>query len=133
MIRQWYHVKLLRRAGRGLLGGAAATGEGELALRCPACPHPGRNLPADWETQPLNKRYSMFFVCFLIAGISLLTFCRWIYTLFLMMDANFRLRNKAQRNSVQDGPLGPGFAYFVQPGPFQDYIAKCTHSDEVCI
>jgi hypothetical protein len=40
----------LKRAGRGHeLGGIDATSKGELMVECPACPHPGRNLPEDWE------------------------------------------------------------------------------------
>lgn len=42
---------MLKRAGRGQdPAGASATGQGELAVECPACPHPGRNLPEGWES-----------------------------------------------------------------------------------
>jgi len=41
---------MLKRAGRGQdPEGAGATAQGELAVECPACPHPGRNLPDDWR------------------------------------------------------------------------------------
>jgi hypothetical protein len=41
---------MLKRAGRGQDPvGAGATAQGELAVECPACPHPGRNLPNDWQ------------------------------------------------------------------------------------
>jgi hypothetical protein len=40
----------LKRAGRGQDPlGVGGTSQGELAVECPACPQPGRNLPADWE------------------------------------------------------------------------------------
>lgn len=40
----------LKRAGRGHeRGGIDATSNGELMVECPACPHPGKNLPNDWE------------------------------------------------------------------------------------
>jgi hypothetical protein len=40
----------LKRAGRGHdSGGIDATSKGELMVECPACPHPGRNLPDGWE------------------------------------------------------------------------------------
>ena len=46
---QWRHLKMLKRAGRGHdTTGANGTKEGELALACPSCPHPGINLPEDW-------------------------------------------------------------------------------------
>lgn len=41
---------MLKRAGHGQdPAGVNATGQGELALECPACPHPGRNLPEGWD------------------------------------------------------------------------------------
>lgn len=41
---------MLKRAGRGQdPAGPSATSEGELTVECPACPHPGRNLPDGWE------------------------------------------------------------------------------------
>jgi hypothetical protein len=48
--REYRHLLLLKRGGRGHdSGGAKATKSGELAVRCPACPRPGVNLPDDWE------------------------------------------------------------------------------------
>jgi hypothetical protein len=56
MVRQWRHLKMLKRAGRGHdPGGAMATRGGELALLCPACPQPGKNLPADWKDVPASE------------------------------------------------------------------------------
>lgn len=41
---------VLKRAGRGHdPEGIGATSPGSLTVECPACPHPGRNLPDDWE------------------------------------------------------------------------------------
>ncbi|KIL60543.1 hypothetical protein M378DRAFT_83626, partial [Amanita muscaria Koide BX008] len=49
MVRQWRHLKLLKRMGRGHhTAGRSVTKEGECAVLCPACPQPGRNLPSDW-------------------------------------------------------------------------------------
>ena len=40
----------LKRAGRGQDPlGVEGTGQGELAVECPACPHPGCNLPDNWR------------------------------------------------------------------------------------
>ena len=42
---------MLKRSGRGHdPDGAAATSSGELAIECPACPHPNRNLPINWNS-----------------------------------------------------------------------------------
>jgi hypothetical protein len=40
----------LKRAGRAHdPAGIEATSKGGLMVECPACPHPGRNLPVGWE------------------------------------------------------------------------------------
>ena len=58
VIRQYRHLRLLKRAGRGHdPTGVDGTQEGALALECPACPHPGRNMTANIETIPENQRY----------------------------------------------------------------------------
>lgn len=61
MVRQYRHLKLMKRAGRGnVMNGLETTGPGELALQCPACPIPGINLPEGWEDAPLAIRYAYF-------------------------------------------------------------------------
>ncbi|KAJ6603060.1 hypothetical protein B0H10DRAFT_2229990 [Mycena sp. CBHHK59/15] len=43
-------LQMIKRAGRGHdPKGAKATEAGECVLLCPVCPHPGKNLPPDWE------------------------------------------------------------------------------------
>lgn len=57
MIRQWRNLKMLKRAGRGHdPTGVAGTKEGECAVLCPACPQPGKNLPANWREAPEDTR-----------------------------------------------------------------------------
>ena len=53
---------MLKRSGRGLdPKGAAATSSGELAIECPACPHPNRNLTLDWDSVGPQE----YFICFI--------------------------------------------------------------------
>lgn len=60
MAREWAHVKLLKRHGRGHdPSGRAGTKPGHAAVLCPACPHPGKNLPENWETAPDDIRYEI--------------------------------------------------------------------------
>lgn len=50
MTHQWRHLKSLKRGGRGHdPTGVRGTKDGELAVQCPACPHPGINLPKNWQ------------------------------------------------------------------------------------
>ena len=53
MIQEWHHLKMLKCAGRGHdPAGVSATVEGECAVLCPACPHPGKNVPPNWRDAP---------------------------------------------------------------------------------
>jgi hypothetical protein len=48
---------MLKRGGRGHHpSGVAGTQDGELAIECPSCPHPGKNLPEAWEDVPEGSR-----------------------------------------------------------------------------
>ena len=61
MIRQWRYLKMLKRGGRGNIPeGATAVPPGSCAVECPACPHPGKNLPDDWKDAPASKSYVVF-------------------------------------------------------------------------
>lgn len=61
MVRQYRHLKLMKRAGRGnIANGLKTTKPGELALNCPACPIPGVNLPEGWEDAPPALRYVIY-------------------------------------------------------------------------
>ncbi|KAJ7271334.1 hypothetical protein B0H12DRAFT_972467, partial [Mycena haematopus] len=95
MTRQWRHIRMLKRAARGHdPDGIANTKPGECALLCPACPHPGKNLPANWKDAPDNKRF--------------------IHALYVAIDANFRLKRKDVSSESKDPGLGNGWAFFCE-------------------
>lgn len=49
VFRIWRNLITLKRAGRGHdPEGIGNTPPGSLTVECPACPHPGRNLPENW-------------------------------------------------------------------------------------
>lgn len=57
MAREWRHLKMMKRGGRGNdPSGIAGTAPGECAIECPACPQPGKNTPVD---APKAKRYAL--------------------------------------------------------------------------
>ncbi|KAI0748683.1 hypothetical protein C8Q80DRAFT_1219730 [Daedaleopsis nitida] len=110
MSKEWRHLKMLKRAGRGHdPAGAAATGPGECALDCPACPHPGKNLPFGWENAPKGTR--------------------WLYKLFLGIDANFRLKRKKVSSDDVDPGLNDGYAYFVNEWDYKAHLV--THDKPI--
>lgn len=55
MVREWRHIKLLKRAGRGHHPEGPRPDAGECAVVCPACPHAGRNLPDKWAEDKPNQ------------------------------------------------------------------------------
>ncbi|KAF8062351.1 hypothetical protein FPV67DRAFT_1563697 [Lyophyllum atratum] len=109
-VREWRYLKLMKRSARGHdpSGPTAATKEGECAVLCPACPQPGKNLPDGWEDAPPGMRF--------------------LYALFLAIDANFRLKRKHVSNDRVDPDLGQGSAYFVEQKGYKAHLEK--HKDE---
>ncbi|KAF7308965.1 CxC2 domain-containing protein [Mycena kentingensis (nom. inval.)] len=110
--RQWRHLHLLKRAGRGHdKYGVVGTGQGELAIRCPACPRPGVNLPDNWaEASPED---------------------RCLYTMVIALDACFRLKRRLFSSWARDPGLGTGWAYMVEARAYEEYIASVGDQKEV--
>jgi hypothetical protein len=128
VVRQWRHLKALKRAGRGHdPTGVGGTQPGQCAVECPACPHPDRNIPDNWNTLPESQR------CVRMQSITASTpnlVLRWLYSLNVAIDANFRLKNKA-RVVQNDPPLGDGWGHWVPEEPYQEYLHKHGHQTEV--
>jgi hypothetical protein len=58
MIREFRHMKLMKRSGRGnIKNGLISTSPSDLTVLCPACPIPGINLQDEWEQVPKEMRY----------------------------------------------------------------------------
>ncbi|KAG2340636.1 hypothetical protein BDR05DRAFT_1032843 [Suillus weaverae] len=101
IIHEWCHLKMLKRSGRGHdPKGVGATAQGKCAVLCPACPHPGKNIPPNWKDAPR----------------------RWLYGLFLAINANFRLKRKAVSNDSVDPSLSSGWAYFVEDEAYKGFL-----------
>ncbi|KAF8867909.1 hypothetical protein BD779DRAFT_1463136, partial [Infundibulicybe gibba] len=111
MIRQWRYLKLLKRAGCGHNPeGIAAIQPGECAVLCPACPQGDKNMPAGWRNVPRSERY--------------------VHSLFLAIDANFRLRRKDVSSDKADPSLSRGYSYFVEEGEYKEYLRTCDKQPE---
>ncbi|KIM82772.1 hypothetical protein PILCRDRAFT_7683 [Piloderma croceum F 1598] len=112
MAREWRHMKMVKHTGRAFdPGGIKATAPGSLAIPCRACPLPNINLPHGWENVPPERA--------------------WLYMLMVTMDANFRLRSKLRGLQSKDPTLMPGWAYFVNNGPYSDFIKDYVDQDEI--
>jgi len=124
-VREWRHLKMLKQSGRGHdPAGIVQTATGGCAVLCPACPHPGINLPDDWESAPPDKRY--------IYRSPLTTISdditnRWLYSGFIAIDANFRLKRKNVSNDATDPSLSHGWAYFVEDAEYRAFLNERQH------
>ncbi|KAF5329091.1 hypothetical protein D9611_014283 [Ephemerocybe angulata] len=103
MSRQFRHLKMVKRVGKGNADGPLVLEAGSCAVTCPACPQPGGNLPDGWEKVSLQKRF--------------------LYQLFLAIDANFRLKRKLVSNDDADPSLNDGCAYFVKCILFMAFLS----------
>lgn len=56
---------------------------------------------------------------------------RWLYALFLAIDANFRLKRKTVSNDVADPSLNRGTAAFVEESAYKEYLAGYDYQEEV--
>ncbi|KAH6904562.1 hypothetical protein BKA70DRAFT_1507015 [Coprinopsis sp. MPI-PUGE-AT-0042] len=102
IIHVWRHARLMKRAARGHdPSGIAGTPPGGCAVLCPACPYPKINLPPNWMDCPPDKRF--------------------LFQLFLAMDANFRLKHKNISTDEHDPGLNRGYAYFVEETKFKEF------------
>ncbi|KAG2120464.1 uncharacterized protein F5147DRAFT_766385 [Suillus discolor] len=105
MMREWHHVLQLMHAGRGHdPNGIEATQDGRCVVPCPACLHPGMNIPDGWEDLPSN--------------------IRWHYVLFLAIDVNFQLKCKAISSDYRDPSLNSGWAYFVKEHAYKQFLSE---------
>lgn len=129
MIREWRHLKMLKRAGRayhpeGIAAGIQATPRDGCALLCPACPQPGKNLPDGWENDP--DPY-----------VSLPGVLHWTnscgrskHALFVGIDANFRLKRRAVSSEEKDPSLSPGWSFFVEETEYKAHLTKFWHQPQ---
>ncbi|PPQ89812.1 hypothetical protein CVT25_007401 [Psilocybe cyanescens] len=112
IILQWRHLQMLKWAGRGHdVTGVAGTLPGELALKCPSCPHPGINLPDNWAMVPDSMKF--------------------LYAMIICMDANFHMKNQLISNYSQDPGLGIGWAYMVPREKYEAYVLSRANDEDI--
>jgi hypothetical protein len=120
----------LKRAGRGHNpGGIDTTSKGELMVECPACPHPGRNLPDGWEKA--GPLLYAFFFDFLWLRYTNFCYSRFLYTLYIAIDGNFKLKGKERH--LQDVELMPGWGAYVPEEEYKAHITNFIDQPEVCV
>jgi hypothetical protein len=97
-------------------------------MECLVCPHPGRNLPMDWEMVLLSRgtRESQH----LSSAKLMFHLVSWLYQLWLTVNTNFCLKNKDQ--GIKNDPLlGDGFTHWVPGAHYKAYINEYGYQEEV--
>jgi len=56
---------------------------------------------------------------------------RFLYMMFIAMDANFRLKNQLVSNYLQDPGLGIGWAYMLPREDYEGYVLSRVDDDDV--
>ncbi|KLO05066.1 hypothetical protein SCHPADRAFT_794115, partial [Schizopora paradoxa] len=120
-LRLWRHLKLLKRAGVVFInGGVESAPPGVCALKCLACPD------STYDEDDIDAMIPMPEEQGAENSMTLAN------TLFLMLDANFRLRSK-DRKIRNDAPLGSGLSYIVNLILYYDYLQQCGPQTEMNI
>ncbi|KAJ7863880.1 hypothetical protein B0H13DRAFT_1899409 [Mycena leptocephala] len=115
--RQYRMTLMMKRAGRGHAeSGVRGTAQGELALRCRACPQDGRNVPdgwadINWDEMPEDLRYKYF--------------------TFLAQDCNFRLINCNVSTVANDPIIDDGLGYFVNHAKYSEFLRRHVSEEEI--
>ncbi|THU99435.1 hypothetical protein K435DRAFT_794947 [Dendrothele bispora CBS 962.96] len=55
----------------------------------------------------------------------------FLYTLFIAIDANFRLRNRVVSNEHRSPILGDGFAYIVPSSPYKEHVKQHVDQEDM--
>ncbi|KAF9029676.1 hypothetical protein BJ165DRAFT_1359234, partial [Panaeolus papilionaceus] len=107
VIRIWRHMLSLKRSGRAHSdSGASGTELGETLVECPVCPHPEKNTKLDKDEANA-----------------------FLDTLFVAIDANFKLKQKDR--GIEDIELGSGWGAFVEHEPYISHVTQKVDEPEI--
>lgn len=56
---------------------------------------------------------------------------RFIYTLMIALDANFRLKRRMVSNNLRDPALGSGQGYFVEDEAYREHVLKYANQKDM--
>ena len=88
-------------------------------MDCPACPQPGKNLITN-STDRLVPTFAVLNVLHILLTTILSS---WINTLYLSIDANFKLKQKDR--GFTDPPLANGLSYMVADCTLKEHLDEC--------
>ncbi|KAF7348390.1 CxC2 domain-containing protein [Mycena sanguinolenta] len=133
MCREFRHLMLLKRGGRMVAyssSGVEGTRAGRVSNRLPSVPTPEHKF-----ARRVGGRASGAKVCPSQRTIRFRPtqdlMYRFLYTLFIVLDACFRLKQRLVSSELKDPDLGPGWAYMVETEPYREYLRGVTSQKEM--
>ena len=119
VFRLWVYLRHVRHGGGAhVVGRVNGLTPGSLTIDCPACPQPSKNLVTDSTTRLLSLLSSMCAV-----HLANRPPFSWINTLYLSLDANFKLKQKDR--GFADPLLANGLSYMIADGTLKKHLAEC--------
>ncbi|KAH9925040.1 uncharacterized protein BXZ73DRAFT_50156, partial [Epithele typhae] len=107
--RQWRNLQHILRSG--FAHRKEPAGPGDMAIKCPACPRPGVNLPDGWERDKTHPyKYMPSFV----------------------LDGDFTVQGRLLTNPENSLPFADGEMFSVADGPFQEHLEKERNEPSTC-
>jgi CxC2 like cysteine cluster associated with KDZ transposases len=124
LTRQWRDLKRLK--WNGFAHSPRTPLPGELAVRCPACPQPGINLPTDWKDQENQWAFPYFTHALIVMSVF-----RWLYTRMLAVDGNFTAVHDRQKRPEEDVFLTDGTSFMTKREPYQEHLKVALETYDV--
>ena len=116
---------MLKRAGRGQdLSGISGTKQGELVQNAQLVPIQGRTYLMDGSSMSRHRKFRSLVFLHISNEVY-----RYLYNMYLAVDANFKLKGKSR--GISDIELMPGWGLFVEEEPYQCYLENYVDQPEV--
>lgn len=84
-----------------------------------------------WTGIVLRQSSGMYIFLSLPCSMSLNLPYRFLYAIFLCLDANFRLKNNLVSNFSSDPGLGIGMAYMIPHVAYSEYVLSQADAEDV--
>ena len=102
---------------------------GELAIQCPAYPHPEVNLPDDWQNDP--DQCAPLSPSADLSGETHRRCLRYKYRRSIVLDGNFSAQHRGMKHPEEDVRLADGEVFMVKSGPYKQHLQSAVEFKEV--
>ncbi len=102
-------------------------GPGAFAIKCPACPWPGINMPPNWESDEDKYVHALMSRDGIADWVP-----RWPHAASVIMDGNFGAQHMRMKNPEDDVRFADGHGYMVTDEPYKNHLTTaCKPKSQV--